>query len=305
MMTTESELVVLFADISGSTALYERLGDIEARKQVAACLSTVTKQVEQSGGKVIKTIGDEVMCTFTAAEAAVTAAIDMQKALAGDDLDKTSAGTRLSIRVGLHLGPVIQEAGDVFGDTVNTSARMTALAKGGQIITTKTIVDRLPPALSASARLFDRTPVKGKREEIAIFEFVWQQEDATHLATSILAAEPPSVQLVVRYRDKEIRLDRNHPSISLGRSRPAEIIVSTERASRQHARIEHRRGKFFIIDQSTNGTYVRLGDEEQVFLRREQMLIKGQGMVSLGIAFDKTPKEIVHFAISSSEQQKD
>ena len=82
MVTAQSKLVVLFADIGGSTALYERLGDVKARKQVAACLSTVTGHVKRSGGEVIKTIGDEVMCTFADAEAAVNPAIGMQKALA-------------------------------------------------------------------------------------------------------------------------------------------------------------------------------------------------------------------------------
>lgn len=301
MGTTQSKLVVLFADISGSTALYESLGDVEARKQVAACLSTVISHVKRSGGEVIKTIGDEVMCTFADAEAAVSAAIGMQKALAGNDQSKTGGRIRLAIRVGLHFGSVIQEAGDVFGDTVNISARITALAKEGQIITTRNTVNKLPPALSASARLLDYTPVKGKREEIAIFEVIWQHEEATNLATSVLAAQPPSIQLVLRYRDKEIRLDRDHPSASLGRSRPCEIIVNNERASRQHARIEYRRGKFFIIDKSTNGTYVRLGDEEQVFLRREQMPLTGQGMISLGIAIEKTPTDIVHFACDRSD----
>lgn len=303
MVTAQSKLVVLFADIGGSTALYERLGDVKARKQVAACLSTVTGHVKRSGGEVIKTIGDEVMCTFADAEAAVNAAIGMQKALAGNDQGKTGRRIRLAIRVGLHFGPVIQEAGDVFGDTVNISARMTALAKEGQIITTQNTVRRLPPALSASSRLLDYTPVKGKREEIAIFEVIWQHEDVTSLATSVLAAPPPSIQLVLRHRDQEIRLDHDHPSVSLGRSKPCEIIVNSERASRQHAHVEYRRGKFFIIDKSTNGTYVRVGNEEQVFLRREQMLLKGQGMISLGIAIEKTPTEIVHFACGHSGQE--
>lgn len=292
---TQPKLAVLFADISGSTSLYERLGDIDARRQIAACLSTITEQVARHAGVVVKTIGDELMCTFADAECAVRAAIGMNSVLVGDNQSATDGPVDLSIRVGLHFGPVIREQGDVFGDTVNVAARMAGLAKGGQIITTEPTVKNLSPVLRATTRLFDHAPVKGKKGEITIYEVIWQQEDATNLASSVLASPSPAGKLVLRYKQKEVQLDYQCPSASLGRSEPCDIIVNSERASRRHARIECRRGKYIIVDQSTNGTYVRFTDDEQIFLRWEEMPLKGQGMISLGLPFDKDPQDIVHF----------
>ncbi len=290
----QAMLAILFADISGSTSLYERLGDLDARKHVAACLSTITAQVTHYAGAVVKTIGDELMCTFADAESALNAAIAMQNVLAEDKRRPTDVQIDLAIRVGFHFGSVIQEGDDVFGDTVNVAARMTGLARAGQIITTQATVSKLPPASRAITRLLDYTPVKGKKEEISIFEVMWEREEATRLATSVLAT-PAAAQLRLRYHDRELQLDRDHPHAALGRSEPCDIIVNSERASRQHARIEYRRGTYFIVDQSTNGTYVSFGDDEKVFLRREEMRLRGRGMISLGLGFDKAPEEVVHF----------
>ena len=66
-----ASLAVLFADISGSTRLYETLGDLFAREKVAQCLSVLTQLIQQHGGIMLKTIGDEVMATFPSADAAV------------------------------------------------------------------------------------------------------------------------------------------------------------------------------------------------------------------------------------------
>lgn len=290
---------MLFADISGSTALYERLGDVAARKQVADCLAKVTEQVGRYGGEVIKPIGDEVMCGFPDAESAVGAAIAMHKVLAEDERTAAESSAGLSIRVGLHFGSVIQDAGDVFGDTVNVAARMAALAKAGQIVTTQATIEGLSPELRDSTRLLDHSPVKGKKKEITVFEVIWQHEDVTNLATSLLLTPRPVARLLLRYQEKEVQLDHDHPSVSVGRSQPCDMIVDNERASRQHARIEHRRGKYFIIDQSTNGTYVRFEDGEQAFLRREEIVLRGRGMINLGSAFEKSSGDPIHFVCES------
>ena len=77
-------------------------------------------------------------------------------------------------------------------------------------------------------------------------------------------------------------------------SKTADIAVAEALASRQHVRVEHRRGKFFIIDQSTNGTYV-MADGNEAFLRREEMPLGDAGQISLGRSFSDDPKEIVEF----------
>jgi adenylate cyclase len=296
MAPKTTNLAILFADISGSTRLYEILGDAAARTKVADCLDMLRSVVERYNGIVIKTIGDEIMCTFPTAEDAAAAACEMHEILEDDVTEQTAAGPiSLDIRVGMHYGPAILEAGDVFGDAVNVAARMASMAKGGQIITTQNAIDEMSPLTRAGTRFIDRAPVKGKKETVDIFEVLWQQEDVTRMTTGVISApltDPARMRLT--YGGDTVLLDNDITQVVMGRSKAADITVNESLASRHHVRIEHRRGKFFIIDQSTNGTYVHHEDDE-AFLRREEMPISGDGRISLGRSFSDDPQEVVHF----------
>lgn len=255
----------------------------------------LTDVTERHGGMVIKTIGDEIMCTFPNAEEAVAASCEMHEMLDDDITEQTALGPiSLTIRIGLHHGPAILEAGDVFGDAVNVTARMASMSKAGQIITTQTTVEELSPILKASTRFIDRAPVKGKKETVDIFEVLWQQEDVTRMSTGVIPEPVERAGLKLTYHDVNVTMDNERTQVVMGRSKTADITVAEALASRQHVRLEHRHGKFFIIDQSTNGTYVMNGDKE-AFLRREEMPISGNGQISLGRSFSENPQEVVHF----------
>jgi hypothetical protein len=234
-------LAILFADISGSTRLYEVLGDVRARERTSRCLSILTEVIQRHGGTVIKTIGDEVMSTFPGADAAVQAACAMQESMAAEAVPGEIA---LDIRIGLHYGPALVELGDVFGDAVNVAARIVALTKARQILTTRQTVEMLSPVLRAGTRHTDRAPV-------------------------------------------------------IGRGQQNDIIILDTLASRMHARIEYRRGKFVLLDQSTNGTYVLTDEGEKAYLRREEFVLRGSGVISLGRAAGPEAPEVIHFVCQS------
>ena len=132
-MGEEKELTILFADVVGSTKLYDLLGDSKARDAVSYCVEVMTTATQQHNGTVIKTMGDEVMATFGSANDAIDAAAQMQESIS-DELVVDDVA--VSIRIGCHYGPAIVEPNDVFGNAVNTASRMTSQAKSGQIITT-------------------------------------------------------------------------------------------------------------------------------------------------------------------------
>ena len=140
MTDATRNLAIMFADVSGSTTLYEKLGDRAALAAVESVLEILKRTVAANHGRVVKTIGDEVMAVFETADAAFQAAVDMQTKT--DELPAIS-GVKLGIRIGFHAGPAIEERNDVFGDAVNTAARMAGLAKSGQIITSGPTVDSL------------------------------------------------------------------------------------------------------------------------------------------------------------------
>lgn len=286
----------MFADISGSTQLYETLGDATARLKVSERLDIISQIIKRHNGIVIKTIGDEVMSTFADAEQAIMAACEMQAGVHQDSAENETPGEiPLSIRVGFHYGSAIVESGDVFGDAVNVAARMAAQAKAEQIITTQETVKKLPPSLQMSTRLIDRAPIKGKKKNIDLYEVIWQKDEVTRLATGVVDEQVSAIKLRLCYHEQEIELTKDHPSAVLGRGETADMRIDEELASRQHVRCELRHGRFFIIDQSTNGTYVRTENGEEIFLRRETMPLGDSGIISLGRPFDKNPTEIVYF----------
>ncbi len=303
LLTTKTKklrLAIMFADISGSTQLYESLGDAAARLKVSECLQTISEVVKRNKGVVIKPIGDEIMSTFPNAELAMAAACEMQNILQQDVTEgKVSDEPSISIRVGLHYGPAILESGDVFGDAVNVAARMATQAKPGQIITTDVTVKKLPTDLQATTRLIDHAPIKGKKKAVDLYEVIWQENELTRLLTGLVDKQTPTVKLCLRYQDQEIELNDNQPSAILGRGDTADLLIDEPLASRQHVRLELRRGKFFIIDQSTNGTYVRVESGADVFLRKEEMPLSGDGMISLARSFTENPTEVVYFTHES------
>ncbi|MEQ8426959.1 MAG: adenylate/guanylate cyclase domain-containing protein [Gammaproteobacteria bacterium] len=300
MSPKSANLAIMFADISGSTRLFEILGDSTARVTIAETLNHLTEIVHAHKGTVIKTIGDEIMCTFPDANEAATASCEMHEDLEDMNADREEDKPEIRIRIGMHFGPALLEGGDVFGDAVNVAARMAAQAKGGQIITTKTTVDLLEPVMRASTRFVDNAPIKGKKDVIQIFEVIWQEEDVTRMATGMLneVPKPQSISMNIEYKGQTVTLNSDRTGAVLGRSQTCDVPVHEKLASRQHVRIELRRNKFFIIDQSTNGTHVKLENAEESFLRREEMPIPSSGEISLGKSFAEGPTEIVKFTLN-------
>jgi class 3 adenylate cyclase len=297
------KLAVLFADVCGSTALYEKLGDDAAQKLIANCLQTIADTAIAHHGKITKTLGDEVMAVFPGADDAFLAACAMQAAVKnGRPVD----GTPLLIRVGFNYGEVIKESNDVFGNTVNTAARVAAITRAGQIMSTREVLNVLPVALQRRMRLIMRAEFKGKRDHQDVYQVINEEEDIEATRCGIPAyRKPPESdnEMVLRYRNHSIKVNNNHRGVSLGREEFCNIVVKNSLASRLHTQIELRLGKFFIADQSTNGTYIRLHDGSTVHIIRQEALLTGSGSISLGQSFADNPDELIEFSIAASHYE--
>src|SRR5688572_14853030 len=111
-MGKDIELAILFADVVGSTRLYESMGDLRARDMVALCIDAMRAATEKYQGTVIKTMGDEVMATFPTADQALDAAAQMQRQISVNR-DLLVDGQPVAIRIGCHYGAVVLESRDV------------------------------------------------------------------------------------------------------------------------------------------------------------------------------------------------
>lgn len=276
MAANSSDHTILFADITGSTKLYDSLGDQEARKLCAASITQLTSIVSEHNGRVIKTMGDGLMASFAAVQDAYNGSVAMQES----HIEK-----QLSITVGFHCGLVIEEEGDLFGDAVNIAAKIAEKAKPGEILLTEQTVTKLPGICRMTTRLLDATRVKGKSDLIKIYTLLYDQAEATmyvsrspHTNTS---APPTSLNIICG--DQNFSLSSSQAkTFQLGRDRSNNLISNSPYASRIHALIEFQRDHFVITDQSTNGTYVNSNGENTFYLKRESAPLIGEGIISLG-----------------------
>jgi len=292
MTSISRNLALVFADVSGSTRLYEKLGDRAALAAVESVIDLLKQSVAAYRGTVVKTIGDEVMAAFPDADAALQATSDMQNRVSalppfGD--------VQLAIRVGFHFGPVLEENGDYFGDAVNTAARMAGFAKGGQIITTGATVEALSPMLRESTREVAALSVKGKQSEVQVCEVLWQTgDDLTMLASN---RGPAMIESVLRLMHgvRTLEMDDSLPAVQIGRDATHDISIADRMASRLHGRIERRADRFYYVDLSTNGTYVTLEGDAETVVRRDQVLLRGRGTLSFGHSASAPGAEVVTF----------
>lgn len=288
-----SGAAVLFGDVSGSTALYRSVGDERAQQLIEKTLNLLREATTREGGRVVKTIGDEVMSRFADAPSAARAAIDMQRRL---HALPPEPGVTLKVRIGFAYGPMVERGGDVFGDVVNVAARLAAMAKADQILTTDATMALFDRDLRAMSRLFDKTPVKGIKEEVSVVQIVWEQRNQTVLVKTGPTETVMAQRLQLSCQDQHWALTPPDLPRWIGRSEECEIPLAAPFASRKHVRLEYRRGKFMLVDESSNGTYVEMEDAGKmrvVYVRNEAFALVGSGRFSLGTRPETDP-----FAVS-------
>ncbi|MDE0754309.1 MAG: FHA domain-containing protein [Woeseiaceae bacterium] len=291
-MAKDLEVAILFADVVGSTQLYDKFGDTKASETVARCLDIMKDATYQFNGTVIKTIGDEVMSTFPSVDEAMGAAGQMQKRISSgvDDMNVT-------IRIGCHYGPVVQEQNDIFGAAVHTANRMTSQAKSKEVIISGTSVDQMSEEWRAQTRQIDVATVHGRLDEVALFELLWQPEEATSMLPTI-DWESKSIgpsRLALSFCDTSVMVDESRKNINMGRADENDLVVKGNLISRIHARVEMRRRKFLLIDQSTNGTFLENAQGEEIFVRRDSSELSGEGIIGLGRAAKAGTSLAIHF----------
>ncbi|MBZ0222097.1 MAG: adenylate/guanylate cyclase domain-containing protein [Dokdonella sp.] len=296
-MTERRALTILFADVSGSTRLFESRGDLEARRLIASVLDALSEVAARHGGRVVKTIGDEIMCTFPSALNGLFAATDMQRRIKHDDGFQRD---KLAIRIGLHHGEALVENGDVFGDAVNVAARMAdkTLARRDQVVTTASTVAGVTNVAGLRVRPLGNAWVLGKQAPIEIVDVLWQ-EDLAPVTTlqRVLQADQVAAEgsrLTLRHRGQVFELDES-ATFSIGRDPASSLVVETEWVSRNHALIEWKRGHFMFADRSTNGSWLRMGEANEVLVHRDEVHLRQSGTISLGQVHGGDELDLLHF----------
>jgi class 3 adenylate cyclase len=277
---TARELLVLFADISGSTSIYEQIGDAAAVELIQGLLGRMEEETYFHRGVVVKSIGDELLCTFPDVVSGLAAATAMQQqaaAMPGPD------GRALALRIGMHFGPALEGRGDVFGDAVNVAARVVELARPGQVLITDACFEKVPLLGRSRIRTIDRIAVRGRSVETTILEVMWQRgRTVTTVVPPVPRAHEDEGCVVLNHASRAYTIaQQSHPFL-MGRDASCQLVVASTMASRQHASIQWRRGKFVLGDRSTNGTFIVPDGGRPIHLRREEFVLQGAGSIGLG-----------------------
>lgn len=280
MSTETSPMGVLFAYICNAELLATYIGEAEAKRAVERCMHRMERAAEMAKGHVVRAEGEELIATFESADAAVSGAAEIEQRVKA--LPPVS-GVNLGIRIGLHFGSAEATDTTIFGEAAELARKLSVLAKDGQVLTTADTARTLQQNEGVQLRAMFGVTVEHGDLVGDVTEVVWdhnQDNQATQLSS--VAPVTKDKRLRLRYSGDVLWLDDKRASASFGRDPRADLVTRDSRASRSHGRIERRRDKYVLIDESTNGTYVKLMGEPELVLRREETILRGRGRIAFG-----------------------
>jgi adenylate cyclase len=288
-VTQISERTVLFADLRGSTSLYETLGNAEATSVVTHCVRMLGETVREADGHVVKTLGDGLMALFEHPAQAVQAAAQMHEQLEAlvqrGESRGASAGLRtLRLQIALTRGEVVEMSGDAFGDAVNVAARLLDLADDNETLVTQEVRAGLSAEQAARFRRLDRLMLRGRAEPVVVHVQGGRRGGdlaATQFGDVAATVEEPD-GLRLEWDELSRVFSSEQLPVVLGRSPQATFCLNDSRVSRSHCRVDWYSGSFQLTDLSFNGTYVRFAGGEILSLRRGSCTLLGSGVIGLG-----------------------
>lgn len=296
MLNQNSLQAIMFADVSGSSALYKQLGNQEAKAIVDDAVSHMAATTIVHDGVVVKTIGDEVMARFDSAATACRVAIAIQQRSSREFAD-----LGLGIRIGIAFGDTVITPTDAFGETVNDAAFVAHIARANQIVLTQGVIDQLDATLMQQCQLFDRVNIKGDNQKTIIYRLAWETSQHNDLSTRVMPVLDvtryvSTFELTLKMGDKVISILPDQTPYSIGRDfNKVQLHLDSSVCSREHCHIEFRRGKYVLIDHSTNGTYVHEENKTPIYLRREEAPLQGGGVISIGQQVDSVNPWLIHY----------
>ena len=305
-----STTTVVFADLAGSTGLYEALGNARAAEAITRLTQWIGRVCESHGGRVVKTLGDGVLSVFPDGRQALAAVVELQRSHQDHTADWPSEAP-MRLQIGIAAGEVIEVDGDCYGDAVNVASRLSDLSGPDQIWATRTVVTQLRPVdRELRYRSLGSFPLRGRQQPTEIFQVEWEDEDANGrnltrpaLLSQRTARPAAAGGIRLAWLDHQRRFRVADLPVHVGRSAEAEFAVEDQRVSRLHARIEWRNGSLMLTDISSYGTWVRFaGANSELALRRQDCILMGSGEMALGAPFEDFTVPVVYFEVLSAGQ---
>jgi class 3 adenylate cyclase len=297
---------VVFADLFGSTGVFESLGNVKATEAVTTATNWVAERITASGGRVVKFLGDGVLAIFKSSNTAITSVIDIQRSYQLRFASQDPA-FYMPLRIGVVRGDVEIVENDCYGDAVNIAARLSELTGPNQIWVNNHALVNCKDLEQVRFRSLGPISLRGRTEPCLVSQVEWQEDINSEFFTvpaSMNSTFSPDgmdflgAQIELSWIDNHKTFNSFDMPIQLGRARELEFVVSDPRVSRTHARIEWRNGSMVLVDVSSYGCWVRFsGDGAGVTLRREECVLHGKGEIALGSPFSDFMATVVAFSL--------
>ncbi|HSV47032.1 MAG TPA: adenylate/guanylate cyclase domain-containing protein [Ramlibacter sp.] len=293
---------VVFADLVGSTGIFERLGDETAGRFVTQLTTALSKTFEEHQGRVVKLLGDGLFVVFPAENDALAACVAIQKRLQEKPVYAGGSGHAVQMQFGVESGEVVEIDGDCYGDAVNSAARLADLAGADQILTSQRVRDAVAADQRLQLRSLGPMYLRGKSDATEVFRVDWKPDfdaDATVMGVSMFKAAMHG-HVEVAGGGRTLLLAPRGERLTLGRATTASLSINDTRVSRVHATIEWRGGQYVLSDLSSFGTWVYVGNQvEPLVLRRTECYLVGQGEIALGCDRHSEAAPLVRFSVKA------
>lgn len=265
---------VLISDITGSTQLYETASNQIALEQVSKVLARMRQIIESTGGKCVKSQGDDVLSFFESSEQAFQAAWTMLN-------ESWPAG--LSVHVGTYFGEFLNHENDIYGSAVNTAARLSSLAKPGEILVGDRGYDDLTPESKERLLMIGEIQLRGKANPTRVYSCsVTELSEQTVIFGGANKERARGTELAdLQLNGKTWQISEGE-SLTIGRSADCDIVLKPAWVSRKHAALSIRRGQLEFTDHSSSGSLIRMANGSEVALHRRATLLNGSGAIFLG-----------------------
>jgi class 3 adenylate cyclase len=301
------QTTVVFTDLHGSTAVFEALGNALATETVTEITTRVARQCVQSGGRVVKTLGDGVLVMFPDGQKAVSAVVEIQR-VHSKMLLQLDPGLRMPMRIGVASGEVEIVGGDCYGDAVNVASRLCDLCGPYQIWANAAALVLATEIPGTNFRVLGPINIRGRAEPCIVYQIEWHEDVASDFLTMQGSIDPAHASGERDALGREVELTWSGSSrrfrsfelpVRLGRVQDADFVVNDPRVSRIHARLEWRNGSVVFVDASSFGSWVRFSGTtgSDVLLRRAECVLHGKGELALGASFSDASVPTVSFSI--------
>ena len=298
-----AEFTVVFADITGSTALFESVGNVKATETITGLTSWIGEVCENHQGRVVKYTGDGVLLLFSQSLDAIEAVVELQQ-LHQKRLQSWHDPLKMGLQVGVARGNIVEQQGDCYGDAVNIASRLSDLSGPDQILVSDAVIRELPKNSLLRSHSLGPLGIRGRSETCVVHQIEWQSglsTDAFTMPGRLLphpcAGNPsPDIFIELSWLDITAEFTSIALPVFMGRDINAQLVMKDPRVSRKHAQINWHAGKFHLEDTSSYGTWLRFSDSWAIIsLRRQECALPIAGEIALGASFDDLTAPTVIF----------